>query len=79
LVEVQGELGTVIQMPVKAAVKASMVMPIMVRRAWGKMLAVWPEEVMLESQSEDKAVKGESDVEGRGNDSVDRGGVSDDG
>jgi hypothetical protein len=56
-----------------------MVMPIMVRRAWGKMLAVWPEEVMLESQGEDKAVKGKSDVEGRGNDGVDRGGVSDDG
>jgi hypothetical protein len=45
------------QMPVNAAVRASMVMPIMARRAWGKMLAVWPEEVVSESLAKTKPPK----------------------
>jgi hypothetical protein len=50
------------QMPVKAAVRASMVMPIMARRAWGKMLAVWPEEVVSESLAKMKPPKAKAEA-----------------
>jgi hypothetical protein len=61
-----GELGTVMQMPAKLAIKALVVRPIMARR----MLAVWPEEGVSASPAEEEAVEGKSNSEGRGNGGV---------
>ncbi len=45
------------QILAKAAVKAWMVMPIMMGRAWEKMLALWPEEVVSASPAKMKPSK----------------------